>query len=89
MLFDPDAQLTLEEIIERAWHRMQPTVRLRYEALSARMGIPIWDVLMKALDLFLTRLEDPQEHEAFMAKLDREQCPFGKDPLLGAQRGEP
>ncbi|BCA56680.1 hypothetical protein W02_38200 [Nitrospira sp. KM1] len=82
MLFDPDAGLTLEEKIVRVWHRMNPALKAQYEELSEHTGIPIWDLLIEALDIFLAKMEDPKELQALIAKCDRDEAPFGRDPLL-------
>jgi predicted DNA-binding protein len=81
MLFDPEDGMTMDESIEIALRR-RPDLRARMEAVAQSSGRSIRGIVDECMNLFLDDLEDPAKAAAFHAKIDRQEAPFGPDPLV-------
>lgn len=83
MLFDPDAGLPIEELIQRKWdHEWSAERKARILAIAEAMGCTWWDVVMECMERYCDALEDPIEAPRIKAKWDFEEMPFGPDPRL-------
>jgi len=87
MLFDPDAGLSLEEVIRRKWKtEWSPELKAKILEVAARRGCTVWDVVLDCLVRFADKLDDPIKRQEMKAWRERWETPLGNDPHLEKDR---
>ena len=82
MLFNPEADKTIEEILEIAWTKLTPEMQARVLAEATAVDTTVGYAMAKAMIWFHDQLKDPLIQQSVEAKLDFLNRPFGCDPRL-------
>ena len=89
MLFDPEDGMTVEQSIEIGWNKwVPPSMRARVLRLAEVTGRTRNSIILECMERFKKILADePDKRAAFHAMLERQEAPYGCDPLLKKGRG--
>jgi hypothetical protein len=82
MLFDPEDGMTWEQSLEIAWKRLPPAIQARVQRLADTRGWTRSEVILECCRSVMEDLKDPAKAAAYHAKMDRQEAPFGPDPLV-------
>ena len=83
MLFNSEDGMTWEQSIEIAWNNLlSPSMRTRVVALAKATGRTRNEIILECREMFLKGLEDPVTRAAYHAEADRQEAPYGFDPLV-------
>ena len=80
MLFDPDGDKTIEEVIQWEWeHTFSEALKVSILELAEASGRTWFDIVCEGMELVLT---DPALRRQMEARLNFRAAPFGIDPLV-------
>ena len=83
MLFDPDDERTIEEMIQHTWdHKLSDTKKAQFLAEAAAQGCHWFDLVVQRMDQIVDEMTDPITGPRWLARFDAQRLPFGKDPRL-------
>jgi hypothetical protein len=83
MYADPFAHLTIEETLAAIWPTLPARIRARMERACEEFGSTLGEVWSHILEYVLDDLDaNPESAARLQARLDRQDAPFGPDPLL-------
>ena len=83
MLFDPDDERTIEEMIQHTWdHKLSDTKKAQFLAEAAAQGCHWFDLVVQRMDQIVDEMTDPITGPRWLAQFNAQRLPFGKDPRL-------
>lgn len=90
LLVDPDDGLTMEQVFEKVWKRLDEQTQAEILAVAEAKGCTWQDVIAERVEESQERRRaDPLVRQRYEAHLDWVHSPYGKDPRLSPPEGRP
>jgi len=87
MLFDPDAGLSLKEVLQRKWEtEWDARFKTHLLAFAETQGCTWMEAMVRLMLRFREQYADPTQRPYMDAWHAQQRCPFGKDPLLNTRQ---